>query len=48
MANAHLYYLVDTRDYPMRFGMTAEETRMVDVRECKQRVGEAVDFFRDA
>jgi hypothetical protein len=32
----------------MRFGMTAEETRMVDGRECKQRVGEAVYFFRDA
>lgn len=28
--------------------MTAKETRMVDVRECKQRVGEAVDFSRDA
>ena len=48
MANAHLCYLVNTRDYPTRFGMTAEETRMVDGRECKQRVGEAVDFFRDA
>jgi uncharacterized protein Yka (UPF0111/DUF47 family) len=31
----------------MRFGMTADETRIVDVNLCKRRVTEAQFFFED-
>jgi hypothetical protein len=47
MARAHAYYLITTLEYPMRFGMTAEETRIVDVNLYKRRVMEAQFFFED-
>jgi hypothetical protein len=47
MARAHAHYLLTTRDYPVRFGMSAEETRIVDVNLCKRRVTEAQFFFED-
>jgi hypothetical protein len=46
MARAHTCYLVTTRNYPERFGMTAEGTRSVDLRECNERMGEAETFFQ--
>lgn len=47
MARAHAHYLVTTRNYPMRFDMTADETRNVDVKECKRRMIDAAVRFRD-
>jgi hypothetical protein len=47
MARAHTRCLVTTHDYPIRFGMTADETRVVDMSFCKRRVREAQYFFED-
>lgn len=47
LARAHTHYLVTTRNYPMRFAMTTEETRSVDVKECKRRMIDAAVRFRD-
>jgi hypothetical protein len=47
MARAHARCLVTTHDYLIRFGMTAEETRVVDLSFCKRRVREAQYFLED-
>ncbi|KAG9576350.1 hypothetical protein KCU77_g13986, partial [Aureobasidium melanogenum] len=47
LARAHTHYLVTTRNYPMRFAMTTEETRSVDVKECKRRMIDAAVRLRD-
>ena len=47
IARAHTHHLLTTRDYLGRFGMTEEETRSMDVRECKQRIMDAAESYRE-
>ncbi|KAH0286416.1 hypothetical protein M436DRAFT_86192 [Aureobasidium namibiae CBS 147.97] len=47
IARAHTHHLLTTRDYVGRFSMTEEETRSMDVRECKQRMTDATELYRE-
>ncbi|THY18189.1 hypothetical protein D6D01_07331 [Aureobasidium pullulans] len=47
MARTHAHQLATARRLKMRLGMTADETREADVRNCRAQISDAVHHFQD-